>query len=227
MRKLAAAARSPRATACTYERTTQTAPSSELAAGAGVTGAGATGAAVAECDEAPNGRAVAGFDVTAATVVAATAGVADGDTRGEADGEGRGVGDGRDVGEGRCAGVGLSVGIADGTAAPYADSGEGATATREGSGRGVFPPKKCARTPPSSRPARITTTINGKSGNPRPGGSSSMRRRRGGSLMTPSGSYGSGAAARQTLRQRIAECRRQRGYELGPFRDEQHRGFLQ
>jgi len=97
------------------------------------------------------------------------------------------VGAGDSVG----AGVGVGVVIGDG-AGDAARGGEGrgvtggteACASAVCTGRCVAlePPKKCASTPPKRRPARITTTMSGKTGSPLPEGSSSPRRRRGGSL---------------------------------------------
>lgn len=97
------------------------------------------------------------------------------------------VGAGDSVGGGVGVGVAIGDGVAD--AIDGAD-GRGVTGGTDASASGVCagrcgalePPKKCASTPPKRRPARITTTMSGKTGSPLPAGSSSPRRRRGGSL---------------------------------------------
>jgi hypothetical protein len=97
------------------------------------------------------------------------------------------------VGAGDCAGRGVGVGvtIGDGVAdAIDGADGRGVTGGTDACASGLCarrcgalePPKKCASTPPNRRPARITTTMSGKTGSPLPEGSSSPRRRRGGSL---------------------------------------------
>ena len=97
------------------------------------------------------------------------------------------------VGAGDSLGGGVRVGVAigDGVADAIGDAdGSGVTGRTDASASGVCaarcgafaPPKKCASTPPKRRPARITTTMSGKTGSPLPEGSSSPRRRRGGSL---------------------------------------------
>lgn len=191
--------RSPRASASRYERTTAAARSSPFAG----FGGGAAGVAVAAglCVARAGDGVITTGDVVGGTaagvgeplVLSAATCLAVGSGLGLAGNVG--VIEGSGVGLVSC--VGANVGAMVGARAGVGDAA-GAMATVVGNAAGALrdPPKKCASTPPSNRPARTTTRIKGKSGNP-PLGSSSRRRRRGGSLID---------VARAHREARSAEC---------------------
>ncbi|MBV8372331.1 MAG: hypothetical protein JOY69_03655 [Candidatus Eremiobacteraeota bacterium] len=113
---------------------------------------------------------------------------------GFAEGVAVGFADGAALGAPECKGVGEAVGttvdVADGDGLAVDTAGctgafvaLTASAFRVAFGAPADPPKKCANTPPKSRPAKITMTTSGNSGKPPlPFESSSERRRRGASL---------------------------------------------
>jgi hypothetical protein len=111
---------------------------------------------------------------------------------GDGDIDGDGDGDGDDVaadafGEGELRAVGETVLRGDGREGGSNGVGEaaaiGVTEFGDTFGALVDPPKKCANTPPSNSPAKITITTSGNNGSPPPPPeSSSVRRRRGESL---------------------------------------------
>lgn len=99
----------------------------------------------------------------------------------EADGDGEAVGDGDTVGDGDGDDVADGVNVTTGVGDPVS-SGSG---VKLGADDGAcvplaLLPKKRVRSPPSSRPPKITRTTRGTIGTPpRLGGSGSRRRRRG------------------------------------------------
>jgi hypothetical protein len=170
-------------------------------------------ATIGLCVTAGSGVATAGVGVAGVLSAATCFGVVVIFGRGDMVGVIEGSGDGLASCVGAIVGVGGIVGFGVGTnleASVKVAEGAGAIATAVGNDAGALrePPKKCASTPPSSKPDNMTTRISGKSGNP-PLGSSSNRRRRGGSLIR------SRHRTREPFGQRVAKLNRQKIYEIG------------
>jgi len=170
--------RSPRESAVRYERTIDAARSLSFApapkfetgvdVGAGERTGDDTGPALAAGDDGAAVIAdVLSTDGAAEGVTNTTAGV--GDCVGIADGDGDGVTaafDSRGAGDGVADGVSSASGVSVGAAVGIGVT-NGAELGRL-KPRMLLPPEKCAMRPPSNRPAKITTMINGNSGKPLP-----------------------------------------------------------